>query len=54
MVGKIYAVILADRVGRVTKSLIDDKQDGFSAGRGFVDHIFTLQQVGKKAREKKT
>ena len=34
VVGKIYAGILEDRVGRVTRGLIDDKQEGFRAGRG--------------------
>ena len=31
--GKIYAGILVDRVCRVTRGLIDDKQRGFRAGR---------------------
>ena len=33
--------------------MIDDEQWGFRAGRGCVDQIFTLKQIGKKAREKK-
>ena len=32
---------------------IDDEQGGFRAGRGCVDQIFTLKQIGEKAREKK-
>ena len=39
--------ILVDRVRRVTE------QGVFRAGRGCVDHIFTLKQIGEKAREKK-
>ena len=30
-----------------------DEQGGFRAGRGCVDQIFTLKQIGEKAREKK-
>ena len=37
----------------MTRSLIDDVQGGFRAGRECVDQIFTLKQIGKKAREKK-
>ena len=33
--------------------MIDDKQEGFRAGKGCVDPIFTLNQIGEKAREKK-
>ena len=49
----IYAGILADRVRRVTVSLNGDKQEGFRAGSGCVDQIFTLKQIGEKTREKK-
>ena len=51
--GKIYAGNLVDRVRRVTGGLIDDEQRGFREGRGCVDQIFTLKQIGEKAREKK-
>ena len=37
----------------MTGGLIDDEQWGFRAGRGCVDQIFTLKQIGEKAREKK-
>ena len=50
--GKIYAVILVDRVRRVTWDLIDDEQGGFRADMGCVDQIFTLKQICKNAREK--
>ena len=50
MVGKIYARILVDRVRKVTEGLIDDKQAVFRPGKGYVDQIFTLKQVGEKAR----
>ena len=33
--------------------MIDDEQVCFRAGCGFVDHIFTLKQIGEKAKEKK-
>ena len=52
VVGKIYAGILEVRVRKVTEGLIDDEQGGFRAGRGCVDQIFTLKQIGEKAREK--
>ena len=45
--------ILPDRVHRITGGLIDDEQGGFRAGSGYVDQIFTLKQIGEKAREKK-
>ena len=53
MVRKIYAGILGDRVRKVTESLIDDEQGGFREGRECADQIFTLKQIGEKAREKK-
>ena len=37
----------------MTGALIDDEQGGFREGRGCVDQIFTLKQIGEKAREKK-
>ena len=37
----------------VTRGLIDDEQGAVRAGRGCVDQIFTLKQIGKKSREKK-
>ena len=37
----------------MTLGLNDDEQGGFRAGRRCVDQIFTLKQIGKKAREKK-
>ena len=37
----------------MTGGLIDDEQGGFRAGRGCVAQIFTLKQIGEKAREKK-
>ena len=53
VVGKIYAGILVDRDSRVTGGLIDDEQRVFRAESGCVDQIFTLKQIGEKAREKK-
>ena len=54
VVGKIYAGIIVDRVRRVTEGLIDDEQKGFRAGKGCVDQISTLKQIGEKIQEKKT
>ena len=49
MVGKIYALILVDRVHRVTVGMTDVEQGGFRAGRVCVDQIFTLlQQICEK------
>ena len=42
MIGKIYAGILVDSV----------RLGGFRAGKGCVYQIFTLRQIGEKAREK--
>ena len=53
MVGKIYAGILVNRVRKVTEGLINDVQGGFRAGSGCVEQIFTLKQIGEKARKKK-
>ena len=53
VVGKIYAEILLDRVRRVTGDFIDDEQGGFRVGKWCVGQIFTLKQIGERAREKK-
>ena len=53
VVVKIYAGILVGRVRKVTEGLIDDEQGVFRAGRGCVDQIFTVKQIGEKAWEKK-
>ena len=37
----------------MTRSFIDDEQGGFRAGRGCVDQIFILRQIGEKVQEKK-
>ena len=38
----------------MAESLDDDEQRDFRSERGWVeDHIFTLKQIGQKAREKK-
>ena len=51
--GKIYASILVNRVLKVAGGLIDNEQGSFSVGRGCVDQIFTLKQIGEKPQEKK-
>ena len=53
MVGKIYGRVLVDRVRRVTGGFIDDEQGGFREGRGCVDQIFILKQIGEKAQERR-
>ena len=53
MDGKINARISVEKICRVTGGLIYDEQGGFRAGRGSVDQIFTLKQIGEKAQEKK-
>ena len=52
MVGNIYAVILEDRVHKVTGGLTNNEQGGFKAWRGCVDQIFTLKKIDEKVREK--
>ena len=49
---KIYVGILVDRVRRVTQGLMDEEQRGFRSERECADQIFTLRQIGEKAREK--
>ena len=46
VVGKMYVGIKIECV--VTGCLIDDEQRGFKAGRGCIDQIFTLKQIGEK------
>ena len=53
VVGKIYAEILVERDHKLLEGLIDEVRGRFRAGRGFVHQIFTLKQIGEKAREKK-
>ena len=52
VVGKIYTGIQIERIRRVTGGLIEDEQGGFRARNECVDKIFTLKQIGEKAREK--
>ena len=52
MVGKIYTGMLLDTVRRVTGGLIDDEQGGSRAESRYIDQIFTLKQIGEKAKEK--
>ena len=42
-----------NRVRRLTEGLTDDEQGSFRAGRGCVDQIFTIMEIGEKARETK-
>ena len=49
MFGKIYVGILVDKLRRVTGGLTDDEQGGFRTGKGCVDQIFTLKQIGEKS-----
>ena len=44
------AVIVPLYKGRVIGGLIDDEQGGYTEGRGCVDQIFTLKQIGEKAQ----
>ena len=37
----------------MTGGLIDDEQGGFRVGRGGVDQIFTIKEIGEKAIEEK-
>ena len=53
LVWKIYEGILVDRFRKVIEGLIESEQGGFRTGRGCVDQIFTLEQIGGKARNKK-
>ena len=48
MVGKINAGILVDRVCSVNGGLIVDEQGSFRARKGYVDQIFTLNQIDEK------
>ena len=36
----------------MTEGLTDDEQEGFKSRKGYVDQVFTLKQMGEKAREK--
>ena len=42
-----------ERVHRVTEAMNDEEQGDFGAGRVRVIQIFTLKQIGEKARTKK-
>ena len=53
VVGKIYVWILVDRVRKVTEGWIHDEEGGFRTGKGCVNQIFTLKQIGEKGRVKK-
>ena len=53
VVGKIYVGILVERVCRVTGGLIGDEPRGFREGKGCLDQILTLKQIGEKALKKK-
>ena len=53
MVGKVYVRIVVDRIHKVTKDLIDDKQKGFGVRKEYVDQIFTLKQIYEKSLKEK-
>ena len=36
----------------MTEGLTDDEQRSFRSGRGFIDQIFTVKEIGDKACEK--
>lgn len=52
IVGKVYGMILVDRMRRITDGMIGDEQGGFRAGRGCVDQVFAVRQLTEKARER--
>ena len=49
---KTYVGIIVDRVRKVTECLIEDEYEGFRVGRECGEHIFTINQIGEKARDK--
>ena len=51
IIGERYVGIQVDRVRKVRKGLIDDKQGGFIAEREHIDQSFTIKQKWEKAQE---
>ena len=47
VVAKIYTGVIVVTVRKVTEGLIDDEQGVFRAGRGCVEQIFLLKQIGE-------
>ena len=52
IVGKVYGMILTERMRKITDGMIGDEQGGFRPGRGCVDQVFAVRQISEKAREK--
>jgi hypothetical protein len=48
---KIYAKIIARRIGRIIEPLISKEQNGFRKGHSCTDSIFFIQQLVEKHRE---
>ena len=51
--GKIYGMLLINRVTEITKEQVAEEQGGFRSGRGCKDQIFVLKQLVEKYREKR-
>ena len=54
VMGKLFARVLNDRLQLVVEEVVSDFQCGFRSGRGSVDMIFCVCQLGEKAIEHNT
>ena len=48
VVGKVYGRVLIERVQLGTEGMVGEEQGGFKRGRGCVDQVFVVRQVGEK------
>lgn len=51
--GKVYSIILRERVMKITIDKVSEQQGGFRKGRGFVDHIFCIYNGGWEVLEER-
>ena len=49
--GKVYALILLDKLSARMEATVSENQAGFRRGRGTSDHLFTLTQILSNASE---
>lgn len=51
LIGKIYSLLVLDRIGKLLDEKVSESQSGFRGGRGTTDNIFVLRQLLQRRHE---